>query len=127
MAKKQQRRPQPAAARKPAQAPQPKRKKEQKASSGSGPKDKAMIFGRQNYIWMGAGFALVLLGLAAMSGGSMDPDKPWGENPDIYSFRRITLAPIMMLGGFVLAIVGIFKKGKAETTSSGEKDNNEAA
>ena len=71
----------------------------------------ALIFGRTNYIYIGAGLLLVLLGLAAMSGGAMPDPNKW-EPERIYSFRRITLAPILMVAGFVVIGLGIFKSDK---------------
>ncbi|MEZ4921009.1 MAG: DUF3098 domain-containing protein [Saprospiraceae bacterium] len=125
MAKKQQKKQAQPTTRKAPAAAQPRRS-DKKNSIFSG-EDRTLIFGRQNFIWMGAGLALVLIGLITMSGGSMDPNEPWGENPDIYSFRRITLAPILMLGGFVLAIVGIFKKSNDNQTESTEEENSAEA
>ena len=59
------------------------------------------------------GMVFVLLGLLLMIGGkSKDPNV---FNPsEVYSFRRITVAPILILAGLVLEIVGIFKKPKAQ-------------
>ena len=59
------------------------------------------------------GMVLVLFGLLIMIGGkSQDPNV---FNPsEVYSFRRITLAPILILAGLALEIVGIFKKPKAQ-------------
>jgi hypothetical protein len=71
------------------------------------------LFGKENYRWMLLGMALILLGLLLMIGGkSKDPNV--FNTSEIYSFRRITLAPILILGGLVLEIVGIFKKSKAQ-------------
>ena len=68
-----------------------------------------MLFGRQNYYWMLGGIGLIILGLILMSGGSMPDANTW--DPDtIYSFRRITLAPILILVGIAFQIVAIFKK-----------------
>jgi hypothetical protein len=71
------------------------------------------LFGKENYRWMIIGMVLVLLGLLIMIGGkSHDPNV---FNPsEVYSFRRITLAPILILAGLALEIVGIFKKPKAQ-------------
>lgn len=68
-----------------------------------------LILGRQNYILMGAGAVLIFIGLLLMSGGQMPSPDVWDDDI-IYSFRRITLAPIVILGGLVLEIVAIFKK-----------------
>lgn len=65
-------------------------------------------FGRENYIWMLIGIGCIFLGFVLMSGGgSKDPNV---FNPDIFSFRRITLAPIVVLIGFVIEIYAILKK-----------------
>lgn len=97
-----------------------KEKKETLFSTGSD----EFIFDRANFIWMGAGLLFVLLGLLAMSGGRMPDPNTW--NPDIiYSDRRITLAPFLMLLGFILVIVGIFKKSNTEAVA--ESNNPPAA
>jgi hypothetical protein len=44
-----------------------------------------------------------------IGGGSKDPNQ---FNPDIFSFRRITLAPILILAGYVIEIFAIMKKPK---------------
>lgn len=67
-------------------------------------------FGRENYMWMLIGIACIFLGFVLMSGGgSKDPNV---FNPDIFSFRRITLAPIVVLVGFIIEIYAILKKTK---------------
>ncbi|SEP63771.1 DUF3098 domain-containing protein [Neolewinella agarilytica] len=78
------------------------------SSKSSGPA-RAMTFGPETFKWMGIGFALVLIGLLLMAGGrgteynEFDIDK-------IYSFRRITLAPIVILSGLGVVIFAILKK-----------------
>ncbi|MBL7795934.1 MAG: DUF3098 domain-containing protein [Saprospiraceae bacterium] len=96
-------------AKRPAAAPAaPVRKRESRDSLFSAGKHD-FIYGRQNFILLGIGLGLVLLGLILMGGGSMPDPNTWDPNI-IYSFRRITLAPILMVAGFVVVIVGIFKK-----------------
>jgi Protein of unknown function (DUF3098) len=71
------------------------------------------LFGKDNYRWMAIGLGLILLGLLLMIGGkSKDPNV--FDTSQVYSFRRITLAPILILAGLALEIVGIFKKSKAQ-------------
>ena len=71
------------------------------------------LFCKENYRWMIIGLALIMLGLLIMIGGkSKDPNI--FDPAEVYSFRRITLAPILILAGLVLEIVGIFKKPKAQ-------------
>jgi hypothetical protein len=74
-------------------------------------RQQAPLFGKENYRWMLAGLILIALGLILMGGGkSKDPNV---FNPkEIYSFTRITLAPILILGGFVVEIFAIFRKDK---------------
>ena len=68
-----------------------------------------LIFGKQNYIWMGIGFGLIALGMLLMSGGAMPSPDVWDESI-IYSFRRTVLAPFLMLAGLVVEVYAIFKK-----------------
>jgi hypothetical protein len=65
-------------------------------------------FGRINYILMLSGLGLILLGFALMAGGGSDD--PTQFNDAIFSFRRITLAPLVVLAGFVVEIIAIVKK-----------------
>jgi uncharacterized membrane protein len=81
------------------------------------PTNRELIYGRQNYIYMGVGLLLVLVGLALMSGGAMPDPAKW-EPERIYSFTRITLAPILMVAGFVVVTMGIFKKNDNSDSAS---------
>ena len=63
-----------------------------------------------NYIFVLIGLVLIAVGFILMiGGGSTDPDV---FNEEMFSFKRITLAPILVLAGFVVEIVAIFWKGK---------------
>jgi hypothetical protein len=67
------------------------------------------FFGKSNYTWMLVGAALILVGMVLMSGGkSADPNV--FNTDEVYSFRRITLAPIVIIAGFIVEIFAIFKK-----------------
>ena len=70
-----------------------------------------LLYGRRNFIYMGIGLALILAGLALMTGGAMPDPNKW-EPERIYSFTRITLAPMLMVAGFVVVAIGIFKKSE---------------
>lgn len=96
----------------PAPARRPSEKKENIFTTGG----RELIYGRQNFILMGIGLGLVLVGLAAMSGGAMPDPNKW-EPERIYSFRRITLAPILMVAGFVTVTFGIFKRSNTANTA----------
>ena len=65
-------------------------------------------FGKINYILMVVGIAFILFGFVLMAGGGSDD--PTKFNEAIFSFRRITLAPMMVLTGFVVEIAAIVKK-----------------
>lgn len=69
------------------------------------------LFGKQNYILMAVGAALVLLGFALMSGGKNQDPNVFDKNV-VYSTTRITVAPILIIVGLVVEIYAIFKKNK---------------
>jgi uncharacterized membrane protein len=65
-------------------------------------------FDKQNYILMIVGFVVVLLGYILMSGGKTDDPAVFSDA--IFNFRRITLAPILIVIGFGIEIYAILKK-----------------
>jgi len=70
-------------------------------------------FQKKNYQLLLIGVGIVLLGYALMTGGgSEDPNV---FDPSIFSFRRITLAPIVVLAGY--AFIGFAIMHKPKTTS----------
>ena len=83
-------------------------KKEQSKKTESAQEDPRMPLTRRNYILLAIGFAVILLGFVLMTGGGSDsPDQ---FNYAMFSWRRITLAPILVVGGFVLEIYAILKR-----------------
>ena len=65
---------------------------------------------RRNYVLLAIGLAVILLGFVLMAGGGSDsPDQ---FNYAMFSWRRITLAPILVIGGFVIEIYAILKRYK---------------
>jgi hypothetical protein len=79
--------------------------------------NKDFAFGRMNFILLGVGMLVVVIGFLLMAGGSSTTD---AYNPDIFSARRIKVAPIVCLLGFVSMIYAVvhnpekkslFKKG----------------
>lgn len=71
--------------------------------------NKNFALGKQNLILIGIGVAFVILGFLLMMGA---PSSQTEFNPDIFSFRRIVLAPGVALFGFIFVIFGIVKKSK---------------
>lgn len=63
-----------------------------------------LVFGKQNYFLMIIGMVLIILGFILMYGGK----------EDIYSFRKITLAPILVVAGFIVEVVAIMRKPASE-------------
>jgi hypothetical protein len=64
--------------------------------------------GPENLKLLAIGFGIIILGFILMiGGGSKDPNY---FNPAIFSFRRITLAPLVLLIGFIFEIYAIMKK-----------------
>lgn len=68
-----------------------------------------LLFERKNYLMMGIGLILIMLGLIFMGGGSMTDPNVW-EADRIYSFRRITVAPLLIIAGLSVEIYAIFRK-----------------
>ena len=77
--------------------------------SKSSPPKAELTFGRQTYIWMGIGVALIVIGMILMSGGAMPSPDVWDEDI-IYGFRRTVLAPIFILAGLGVEIYAVLKK-----------------
>jgi hypothetical protein len=71
------------------------------------------LFGKENFTWMLAGLVVMAIGFFLMAGGK-------NENPNVfddtvtYSFTRITLAPILIVGGLVIEIFAIMRKPKKQ-------------
>lgn len=68
--------------------------------------------GKENYKLMAIGFAIIVLGFILLSGGGSDDPNVFSE--DIFSFRRLTIAPIVLLIGFSFEIYAIMKKPKED-------------
>ncbi len=69
------------------------------------------LFGKQNIMIMLAGLVVIAIGMMLMSGGN-NPDPNVFNNDEVYGFRRITLAPIVILLGFGIELIAIFWKEK---------------
>ncbi len=65
-------------------------------------------FEKENYKWMLIGLAFIVAGFLLMiGGGSEDPNV---FNEKIFSFRRITLSPLLIIAGYVIEIFAIMKR-----------------
>lgn len=69
-----------------------------------------MPLSKKNYVLILIGLGIVILGFLLMSGGGSDD--PSVFNYEMFSFRRITLAPIVVIGGFAFVIYAIMKRFK---------------
>ena len=70
---------------------------------------KDFAFGRMNFILLAIGMVIVIIGFILMAGGG-STDQAY--NPDIFSARRIKVAPLVCLFGFVSMIYAIVHKSK---------------
>lgn len=83
-------------------------KKEEKAAVVHG----TFAFGKDNYTFILVGVGVLVIGYLLMIGGGADsPDK---FNPEIFSTRRVTIAPVTLLIGFGIVLYGIMRKPKTE-------------
>ena len=69
------------------------------------------LFDKENYKWMLIGLVVIAIGFILMAGGKSSNPNVFNDK-DVYSFRRITLAPIFIIGGFIIEIIAIMRKSK---------------
>jgi hypothetical protein len=74
------------------------------------PQKQEFLFDDINYKILLIGIGVIALGFILMSGGGTNDPKVFSE--DVFSFRRIRLAPTTVLIGFGITIYSIFKKSK---------------
>lgn len=70
--------------------------------------DRRMALTTKNYVLLLVGFCVIVLGFVLMAGGGSD--SPEAFDYAMFSFRRITLAPILVIGGFVFEVFAILKR-----------------
>jgi uncharacterized membrane protein len=75
--------------------------------------NKDFAFGRENFIIIAVAIVFIVIGFMLMSGGASADGVSF--NPEIFNTRRIVIAPMVTVIGFVLMIVGIVKKSKQIT------------
>jgi hypothetical protein len=76
-----------------------------KKNKGQGNIEKDFLFGKKNYLIMIIGVVVILTGFILMMGGGSDD--PTVFNPEIYNFRRIRLAPTIVLIGLAIEVYAI--------------------
>ena len=68
-----------------------------------------LAFTKKNYILLAIGMVIIIAGMILMSGSGSTEE---AFNPDIFSVRRIKIAPAVCFAGFVFIIYGIMAKQK---------------
>ena len=71
---------------------------------------KEYAFGKENFIFLIVAIVIIVIGFLLMSGGKSTEET--GFDPSIFSQRRIVIAPIVTMSGFILVIYAILKKSK---------------
>ncbi len=74
---------------------------------------KSNLFGKENYLWMLIGAVVLSLGFFLMAGGKSNDPKVF-DTKEVYSFTRITIAPALIVLGFIIEIIAIMKKNKTD-------------
>ena len=69
----------------------------------------SFAFSKANYIWLFVGIILLIVGYLLMSGGGAESPNEFHAD-EIFSFRRITLAPVTVLAGYGTILYAILKK-----------------
>jgi len=69
------------------------------------------LFTKDNYMWMLIGVAVMAIGFFLMAGGKSADPKVFNDN-EVYSTTRITIAPILIIGGLLIEIFAIMRKPK---------------
>lgn len=72
------------------------------------------MFSKENYMWMLIGLVVIAIGMFLMSGGASNKNPQEFDADAVYSARRITVAPLLILAGLVIEIYAIFKKPKVK-------------
>lgn len=82
-------------------------------TAGTPVSNPAMPLGKRNYIMILCGIAAIILGFILLSGGgSEDPSTQF--NYEMFNFRRLYIAPLLLLAGFAFEIYAIMYRPKTE-------------
>lgn len=74
--------------------------------------NKTVLFNKQNYLWMAIGGVVMVIALLLMAGGS-SADPNVFDPKEVYSTRRITVAPILLMLGLIIEMYAIMRKPKS--------------
>jgi len=74
---------------------------------------KGFALARENYIYLLIGFIIIVIGFLLMIGGKSDNPEVFNGD-ELFSFRRITLAPIIVVAGFAFEVWAIMKRPKEQ-------------
>lgn len=69
------------------------------------------IFGKDNLKWMLIGLVVIAIGLVLMAGGKGEDPNVFAKN-EVYSMKRITIAPLLIVAGLLIEVYAIMKKAK---------------
>ena len=70
-------------------------------------------FNKQNYILVIIGLVVLALGFILMIGGGSDDPNVFSDS--LFDFQRLTLAPILILAGYIIEIFAIMKRPKTKS------------
>ena len=70
------------------------------------------LFDKGNYMWMLIGLGVLALGFFLMAGGKSSDPNVFNAD-EVYSTTRITIAPMLIIAGFIIEIFAIMKKSKS--------------
>jgi hypothetical protein len=76
--------------------------------------ERTVLFTKDNYLWMAAGAVVIAIGMMLMTGGKNQDPNTFDKNV-VYSTTRITIAPIVIILGFVIEIYAIFRKPRVRS------------
>jgi hypothetical protein len=71
-----------------------------------------LVLNKENFMWMLIGVAIIALGMLLMAGGKSSNPAEFHQD-EVYSTRRITIAPLLIIIGLGVEVFAIFKKPKA--------------
>jgi hypothetical protein len=77
-------------------------------------------FGKQNYLMIIAGVVLVAIGFLLMTGGGSEDPNVFNEQ-ELFSAQRITMAPALVIAGYIVVIFGIMRKSEVAQSVSSSK------